>query len=166
MRCDILNQNFDPACLQLIPLSRLQSIKERHRKEAESLFLEAKRATIASRPVIPPWFIVLTVALGWNEFLTILRNPMLTILFLLALGISYFVWKTNMTGPVFQIAKATAFEIGNQTKEALKEKGVDMNEIHDRISAKLSAALNQIHTPRKNEQNIEMTQMKESDKNK
>jgi hypothetical protein len=162
----VLNQNFDNACLQLIPLSRLHSIKERHTKEAESLFLEAKRATIASRPVIPPWFIVLTVALGWNEFLTILRNPMLTILFMLALGISYFVWKTNMSGPVIQIAKATAFEIGNQTKVALKEKGFDMNEIQGKISAKVSEALNQIHKPQKEEQPLEMTPLKESDKNK
>lgn len=106
----------------------MQIIKDRFSRETDSLFVEAKRATVVSRPVIPQWFIILTIALGWNELMAILRNPLLTLLLAIILGLSYLTWYTNMTGPVLQIALAGATEFGRQTKSLLKEKGFDADE--------------------------------------
>jgi hypothetical protein len=142
----------------------MQSIKERFGRESDGMFLEAKRATVASQSVIPPWFIVLTFALGWNELLTILRNPMLTISFVIAMSVSFFVWKTNMGGPAFQIAKATAFEAASQTKVFFKDKGLDVDRLKD-LTNNITTTLNQVHTPKKTEQ-IELKELNETDKNK
>lgn len=50
------------------------------------MFLEAKRATVSRKAEIPTWFILLTIALGWNELLVIMYNPMMTLFLLMALG--------------------------------------------------------------------------------
>jgi protein SEY1 len=145
----------------------MQSIKERFGREADGMFVEAKRATVASQPIIPPWFIVLTVALGWNEFMTILRNPLLTFFFLISMAVSYFVWKTNMGGPAFQIVKATTFELGNQARVVLKDRGVDVDQFLDfeKVKDNITSALNKVHIPEPVDQ-IEMENFKETDKNK
>ncbi|KAJ3273763.1 Dynamin-like GTPase that mediates homotypic ER fusion [Terramyces sp. JEL0728] len=125
----VQNSDFDVSAFQIISPTRQQVIRERFGKEADGYYVDAKRSTVASRAVIPPWFIVMTVALGWNEFLAILRNPMLTLLLLIALGTSYLIYYTQMGGPVLQVVKASTREVGNQVKEQLKASGYDLDTI-------------------------------------
>jgi hypothetical protein len=144
---------------------REHALKQKFLKESDSMFIEAKRAVVASKMMIPPWFIVLTVALGWNEFMTILRNPLLTIVFVLAMGITYLVWFTNMTGPVLQVAKAGTKEFWTQAKGQLKERGFDVDNYSvQEIHTRLSGLLNQVHVPKSEE--VEMKPLEESSKDK
>lgn len=119
------NDDFDELSLKIVTGLKQRSIRDRFSREADSLFLEAKRSMISSNSTIPTWFIIMTIVLGWNEFIAIVRNPMLTILLILFLSISYFIWYTNMTGPVVQIARASASELGNQVGEQIKIRGYD-----------------------------------------
>ncbi|KAI8902504.1 root hair defective 3 GTP-binding protein [Globomyces pollinis-pini] len=129
---DIINhEDFDPTSVVIINASRQQSIKERFHREAETLFVEAKRSTVSSITQIPTWFIMLTVALGWNEILAILRNPLFTLITLLSIGSVYFLWYTSMGGPVLQIAKATTGEFYKQGKEQLRARGIEIDEYID-----------------------------------
>ncbi len=69
-----------------------------------------------------------------------------------------------MSGPVLQIARATASELGNQAKVVLKDKGLDIDEYLDieKMKTKVTNALNQVHHPQRAEQ-IEMRPMKETE---
>lgn len=87
--------------------------------------------------MIPPWFIILTLALGWNEFLAIVRNPVLTLLLLCAVAgivtvltiVIYLVWYTNLAGPVLQIVKVSTKEFGRQLHSQMKDRGFDPSQI-------------------------------------
>ena len=117
---------------------RLASLKERFNRESDSLYLEAKRAIVSSNSAVPPWFMVMTVALGWNELMAILRNPMLTMLLLMALGATYLVWYTNMGGPILQVVKVSSQEFGRQFNDQLKERGFDTSQIRQQVAAKIA----------------------------
>jgi hypothetical protein len=60
----------------LIAPNKLDAIRTQFKREANVIFVEAKRSTVATAVKIPGWFIVLTIFLGWNEFMTVLRNPL------------------------------------------------------------------------------------------
>ena len=117
----------------MISAVRQVAMKDRFGREADSLYLEAKRATFKTNAEIPYWFIVLTILLGWNEFLLILRNPLLTFTLLIAAAgttlylteVGYIIFYTNTGGPIMQIAKATTQESLKQFHNQLKERGLD-----------------------------------------
>jgi hypothetical protein len=69
--------------------SRLQAIRDRFKKEADVLFIEAKRSMVVTTAKIPYWFVTLTVVLGWNEFMAVLRNPVYFTLLLIVLSGMY-----------------------------------------------------------------------------
>lgn len=115
----------------LISPSHALAISDRFKKESDSLFIEARRSTVVSDFAIPPWFLVLTVVLGWNELLVILRNPILTMLLFMISAAVYVMWYTKMTGPAMQIARATTFELGNQIKQELMNRGIDLTPVLD-----------------------------------
>ncbi|KAH6567563.1 hypothetical protein BASA50_001916 [Batrachochytrium salamandrivorans] len=98
-------------------------------READSQFMEAKRSTVATTAKIPPWFIVMTVALGWNELMAVLWNPMLTMLLLGFVGVAFAIWRTNMAGPLFQVARVATGEVSRQVSTGLHERGLSMNNI-------------------------------------
>jgi hypothetical protein len=158
-----INTKFDVDNMVLINQVRLQSIRERFGRETDSLFLEAKRATVISRTVIPPWFIFLTVILGWNEIMVILRNPMLTLLFAIGLAASYAIWYTNMSGPIYQVIYAGSAEFGNQMKNALKEKGFDVDDTVRNVRGKINQVVGQLQgnqpVVRDGNENIEMSKL-------
>jgi protein SEY1 len=127
--------------LVLLNSVRLASLKERFNRESDSLYLDAKRAIVSSNSAVPPWFIVMTVALGWNEFMAILRNPLLTMMLLMVLGATYLIWYTNMGGPVLQVVKVSTQEFGRQVNDQLKERGFDAIKIKQQVSTKIAALL-------------------------
>ena len=132
--------------------------KQQFLKEADTLYIEAKRATIATNTLIPPWFIVLTVALGWNEIMSILRNPMLSLFFILAMGIAYIIWFTDLGGPISSVLKAGSLEAFKQGKTKLKSKGVDIDE----YTEKAQDFVTSIYTPKKQKPTkIEMNKLKD-----
>jgi hypothetical protein len=125
----------------LINSVRLTSLKERFNRESDSLYLDAKRAIVSSNSVVPPWFMVMTVALGWNEFMAILRNPLLTMMLLMVLGATYLIWYTNMGGPVLQVVKVSTQEFVRQINDQLKERGFDAIQIKQQVTAKIATLL-------------------------
>ena len=131
---DILNhEDFNKNDLRFVSISRKTSIMERFSKEEDTLFLEAKRATVASKAEIPTWFLGLTILLGWNEFLAILRNPLLTLVLVMVIGGFYLIYYTQMGDPAIKIVKATANEIFKQIKEELKKRGMDSQSLHEKV---------------------------------
>ena len=78
--------------LILLDSKRLKVVKERLELDMELAYIEAKRSMVATTAKIPPWFFVLTILLGFNEFVTVISNPMLFILLaLLILGMCFII---------------------------------------------------------------------------
>jgi hypothetical protein len=93
----------------------------RFKKTADGVYVEAKRSAIGGVAQVPLYFYGLLLALGWNEIVAVLRNP-LYFVFLILLGVAAYVTYTlNLWGPILRMTQAAtdqALEVG---KERLRE---------------------------------------------
>ncbi|KAI0025826.1 RHD3/Sey1 [Xylariomycetidae sp. FL0641] len=97
--------------------SKRQDLVVRFKKTADGVYVEAKRSAIGGVAQIPVYFYVLLLALGWNEIVTVLRNPMLFLLLVIIAGGTYVAYHLNLLGPMMQMSNAAwgqAVEIGKQ----------------------------------------------------
>lgn len=67
-------------------------LREKLRRQAGAVFMEAKRAQEAAKITtkIPPWLFVLLIIFGWNEIMMVLRSPLLLLLTVVFAPIMYF----------------------------------------------------------------------------
>ncbi|TID31333.1 hypothetical protein CANINC_000044 [Pichia inconspicua] len=61
-------------------------VMQRFKKESDALYLDAKRAMIASKTSIPFYIWIIILVLGWNEFMAVLGNPILCVIILVGIG--------------------------------------------------------------------------------
>lgn len=61
------------------------------------------------------------IALGWNEFMAILKSPIYLVLFILMVSVGYVVYALNLWGPVERIV-TTVF---NEGKKMARERIAD-----------------------------------------
>ncbi|KAI1493010.1 SEY1 protein [Biscogniauxia mediterranea] len=97
--------------------SKRQDLVVRFKKTADGVYVEAKRSAIGGVAQVPLYFYGLLLALGWNEFLTVLRNPILFLLLLLIAGGTYVAYYLSLLGPMMQMSSAAynqAVDIGKQ----------------------------------------------------
>jgi len=91
----------DPTFI-ILSYEEAQTIKEKFFKEAESSYKQALRdqENISTRSHIPMYVIVMLIVLGFDEFVHVITNPLLFMLFAL-LGITFYVlYLLNLLGPV------------------------------------------------------------------
>ncbi|KAJ1920832.1 Dynamin-like GTPase that mediates homotypic ER fusion [Mycoemilia scoparia] len=86
----------------LISPSKAREVQKRFQREADALYLEAKRSTVSTQSRIPYWMLLLTVMLGWNEAMTILFNPIYLVLFLLVVTATFIIHQLGLWGPVIR----------------------------------------------------------------
>jgi hypothetical protein len=106
-------------------------MKTRFRKEADSTFIEAKRAMTATVTQIPWWFIGLTIALGWNELMAILRSPLFFLSLAMIVGTAYLIYSLGLSKAVLSISYSTVQTAFDELKIYLKTKGFNIDEILD-----------------------------------
>ncbi|OTB12981.1 hypothetical protein K445DRAFT_320483 [Daldinia sp. EC12] len=97
--------------------SKRQDLVVRFKKTADGVYVEAKRSAIGGITQVPLYFYGLLLALGWNEILTVLRNPVLFVLLVIIAGGLYVSYSLNLLGPMMQMSSAAwnqASEIGKQ----------------------------------------------------
>ncbi|KAI1341640.1 RHD3/Sey1 [Xylariaceae sp. FL0016] len=97
--------------------SKRQDLVVRFKKTADGVYVEAKRSAIGGVAQVPLYFYGLLLALGWNEILTVLRNPVLFLLLIVMAGGTYVAYNLNLLGPMMQMSNAAwnqAIEIGKQ----------------------------------------------------
>ncbi|CAO3619056.1 unnamed protein product [Mucor hiemalis] len=107
--------------LSVLSEAKQIDITNRFKRESDAFYLEAKRSVVATTAKIPPWVIVVMIALGWNEFMTILKSPIYLILFILAVSAAYVVYALNLWGPVERIISTVANEATKIAKSKLAE---------------------------------------------
>ncbi|KAI5926087.1 SEY1 protein [Camillea tinctor] len=94
-----------------------QDLVVRFKKTADGVYVEAKRSAIGGVAQVPLYFYGLLLALGWNEFLTVIRNPILFLLLILIAGGTYVAYYLSLLGPMMQMSNAAynqAVDIGKQ----------------------------------------------------
>lgn len=80
-------------------------LKEDIKREAEIMFLDAKRSLVYGSNSIPAWVIVLLIILGWNEFVAIISSPLYLFLTLLLLSSLFIIHHLNLRGPLMIIVQ-------------------------------------------------------------
>ncbi|KAK9363259.1 RHD3/Sey1 [Lipomyces starkeyi] len=112
----------------LLSESQKLPIQSDLKRIADSMYVDAKRSTIQSIRQVPLYFYILLLALGWNEILATLRNPLYFAVLAMVAGFIYVAYSLNLIGPIMTMGNA-AFEkavvIGKEKfREALDIKDV------------------------------------------
>ncbi|KAH0840423.1 protein sey1 [Fonsecaea monophora] len=101
--------------------AKRQDLTVRFKKAADGVYVEAKRSAIGGMTQVPLYFYGLLLALGWNEIVAVLRNPVY-FMFLIILAIAAYVTYTlNLWGPMFKMANAASQQALEEGKKRLRE---------------------------------------------
>ncbi|PFH56915.1 hypothetical protein XA68_15769 [Ophiocordyceps unilateralis] len=101
--------------------SKRQDLVVRFKKTADGVYVEAKRSAIGGVAQVPWYFYALLMALGWNEFYMVLRNPFLFILMLMMAGGTYVAYTLNLLGPMIQMGNAAVNQGVDIAKQQLRD---------------------------------------------
>jgi hypothetical protein len=107
--------------MTMLSENKRQELAARFKNTADGVFVEAKRSAIGGVTQIPLWFYGILVALGWNELVMVLRNPMLFVFMILIAGGAYIANTMNLLGPMFRMANAAANQGVDMAKQSLRE---------------------------------------------
>jgi hypothetical protein len=99
--------------LQLLSETQREVLRERFRRDVGATYMDAKRSVINTQAHVPPWMILVTMALGWNEFVALVSNPIYFLLVLIFGGGGYALYATGLAEPV----KRAALEYGKELTE-------------------------------------------------
>ncbi|KAG0263169.1 Dynamin-like GTPase that mediates homotypic ER fusion [Mortierella polycephala] len=95
--------DFDQS-LKVLSETRQQEITTKFKRESDAFYLEAKRSIVATQAKIPYWVGVALIILGWNEFLTVITNP-LYLMVVAMVGVPMAaMWYLDMLGLVETVA--------------------------------------------------------------
>lgn len=98
-----------------------QELTARFKKAADGVFVEAKRSAIGGMTQVPLYFYGLLLALGWNEIVAVLRNPIYFLL-LFVIGVAaYVTYQLNLWGPLMRMAEAASHQALEESKRRLRE---------------------------------------------
>ncbi|EHY54983.1 Dynamin-like GTPase that mediates homotypic ER fusion [Exophiala dermatitidis] len=101
--------------------AKRQDLTVRFKKAADGVYVEAKRSAIGGMTQVPLYFYGLLLALGWNEIVAVLRNPVYFIfLILVAIG-AYVTYTLNLWGPMYKMANAASQQALEEGKKRLRE---------------------------------------------
>jgi len=101
--------------------AKMQDLLVRFKKTADGVYVEAKRSAIGGMTQVPLYFYGLLLALGWNEIVAVLRNP-LYFVFIILIGIgAYVTYTLNLWGPMARMANAASAQALEVGKERLRD---------------------------------------------
>ncbi|RDA93173.1 hypothetical protein CP533_3161 [Ophiocordyceps camponoti-saundersi (nom. inval.)] len=101
--------------------AKRQDLVVRFKKTADGVYVEAKRSAIGGVAQVPWYFYALLMALGWNEFYMVLRNPFLFILLIMMAGGTYVAYTLNLLGPMMQMGNAAVNQGVDIAKQQLRD---------------------------------------------
>lgn len=108
MMISLLSQDFDSDAQAIILLtpSRQRDLRDRLKKDADSIFLDAKRGAVTSLSEVPRGMWLLLFAFGFNEIYTfvsfILSNPFLLVLLVVVATTVAVLYQSGMLGPLMR----------------------------------------------------------------
>ncbi|KAL1306423.1 hypothetical protein AAFC00_005124 [Neodothiora populina] len=107
--------------LTVLSHAKAEDLRQRFKKTADGVYVEAKRSAIGGVTQVPLYFYGLLLALGWNEIVAVLRNPLYFVsLILLSIG-AYVTYTLNLWGPMIRMTNAASSQGLDIFKEKLRE---------------------------------------------
>ncbi|OAX80463.1 protein SEY1 [Emergomyces africanus] len=107
--------------MTMIGEAKKQDLTVRFKKTADGVYVEAKRSAIGGITQVPLYFYGLLLALGWNEIIAVLRNPVyFLLLFVCAVG-AYVTFQLNLWGPIIKMTEAASHQALEEGKRRLRE---------------------------------------------
>ncbi|KAL2112656.1 hypothetical protein VUR80DRAFT_6932 [Thermomyces stellatus] len=107
--------------MTILSESKRQDLVIRFKKTADGVYVEAKRGAIGGVAQVPLYFYGILLALGWNEIIAVLRNPLLFLLLIILAGGAYIAAALNLLGPMMQMANAAVGQGVELGKQRLRE---------------------------------------------
>lgn len=101
--------------------TKAADLSARFRKTADGVYVEAKRSAVGGIAQIPLYFYAILLALGWNELVAVLRNPIYFIFLALLGAVAYVTWRMNMWGPMLRMADGATRVALDEGKARLRE---------------------------------------------
>ncbi|KAG7890931.1 hypothetical protein KL936_002215 [Ogataea polymorpha] len=106
---------------ELLSTRQQNGVLARVKKEMDAIYIEAKRSVMANTTSIPFWMYALVLVLGWNEFMAVLRNPLLFMLLIILATGAYFAHYMGLLRPMLSVAGATFKHTKTVAKQKLRE---------------------------------------------
>ncbi|KAI8139063.1 RHD3/Sey1 [Fennellomyces sp. T-0311] len=114
------DEDFDfQHSLTILTEAKQIDITNRFKRESDAFYLEAKRSVVATTAKIPTWLLVVMIALGWNEFMAIIKSPIYLVLFVLCISFGYVIYALNLWGPLERILTTVFGEATKMAKERM-----------------------------------------------
>ncbi|KAI1961168.1 Dynamin-like GTPase that mediates homotypic ER fusion [Ophidiomyces ophidiicola] len=101
--------------------AKKQDLTVRFKKAADGVYVEAKRSAIGGMTQIPLYFYILLLALGWNEIVSVLRNPVYFFMLFLGAVAAYVTYQLNLWGPMIKMAEAASRQAMEEGKKRLRD---------------------------------------------
>ncbi|OBA20769.1 root hair defective 3 GTP-binding protein [Metschnikowia bicuspidata var. bicuspidata NRRL YB-4993] len=115
---------------EILSESEKSEVALKFKREIDAKFVETKRSIIQHVTQIPYYIYLLIVALGWNEFMAVIRNPFFFTLLLVLGAAVYVMYQTNLLGPALLVAQRMVDEAVLVGKQKLREFVVEDQETH------------------------------------
>lgn len=96
-------------------------LREKLKRQAGAVFMEAKRAQEAAKITtkIPIWLFMIILVLGWNEFMAVLKNPLLLVLTVIVVPIAYMAYMIDAPTMLAPAIRTTLSPLLDQAKDFL-----------------------------------------------
>ncbi|KAL3427614.1 protein sey1 [Phlyctema vagabunda] len=107
--------------MTILSEAKRQDLVVRFKKTADGVYVEAKRSAIGGVAQVPLYFYGLLFALGWNEIVAVLRNPVYFVFLILSAVGAYVTYTLNLWGPMYRMANAASAQAVEVGKERLRE---------------------------------------------
>ncbi|KIX09710.1 protein SEY1 [Rhinocladiella mackenziei CBS 650.93] len=101
--------------------AKRQDLTVRFKKAADGVYVEAKRSAIGGMTQVPLYFYGLLLALGWNEIVAVLRNPVYFMFLIILALVAYVTYTLNLWGPMLKMANAASQQALEEGKKRLRE---------------------------------------------
>lgn len=129
-------------------------ILSKFKKEIDAKFVETKRSIVQHVTQIPYYVYLIIIALGWNEFMAVVRNPFTFALAIVLAASIYILYTLNLLKPAIAVGQRLVDDVVVIAKEKLREVLIDDHEIQARNLDKMTGKVKQASF----EDDIERTQ--------
>ncbi|ODV58657.1 dynamin-like GTPase SEY1, partial [Ascoidea rubescens DSM 1968] len=116
-----LNSSKNQRFAHILSAEQQNSIKHKFKRQADAMYVEAKRSTIQSITSIPYWIYIIIAILGYDEFMAIIKNPLYITLIIVLGAAAYFTHAMNLWGPLLSVSTAMFNETVKVSKQKLRE---------------------------------------------
>jgi len=118
-------EELDKQDLTIIDSERSKKILGKFLRDVELQYIDAKRSVVKTQSKVPAWFIVLTMVLGYNEFISVIKNPIYLLIGVIFSAIIYALYVTNLLKPVLRVIRVIIQDIWIQINNFAHETKVN-----------------------------------------